>query len=789
MNENPFRPHSSHWGAFSGRMNDGVLEIMPHPSDPAPSPLLRNIPASLAHKARIARPLVRRGWLLDGPGPDERRGRDDYVELDWDDALDIAAGELRRLGGGEPAGQQGRQVFGGSYGWSSAGRFHHAQSQVHRFLNTAFGGYVKSVDSYSSAAGSVILSYVLAEQPRITRDHPYWEELAEHTEFVLAFGGLPVRNAMVSSGGNSQHVAPGSIARASARGAQFVLVSPLRDDLPDNINCRWISARPGTDVAMMLGIACHLVQSDLVDRAFLDRYTVGYDAFEHYLLGVSDGVAKTPEWASAICGVDPATMRSIAEEAARKKTLVTVSYSLQRAEHGEQPVWMGVVLAAMLGGMGEPGRGFAYGLASIGNIGKPAVDVPTPTLPQGRNGVGDFIPVARISDLLLKPGETFTYKGKTQTYPDIRLVYWAGGNPFHHHQDLGRLRQAFARPDTIIVHESVATATTRHADIIFPATVSSERIDLGAAGNDPLLTVMDRFSAPHGEARDDYDIFAALSQRLGCAEAYTEGLDTGQWLQRLYEPTRQKLEEKGEPAPSFDTFWETGEVRLPVHDRPGVIRSFCLDPEANPLPTASGKIEIFCQTIADYGLDDCFGHPAWIAPQEWLGAERAKHYPLQLVANQPATRLHSQLDFGAESRDRKIDGREPVRIHPQDAGKRGIGQGDPVRIYNDRGSTIASADLSEAVMPGVIQLSTGAWFAPWETAQETICLHGNPNVVTRDVGASSLSQGCAGQLSLVELELAGNMPAPHPHDGIQPVNIDPAIAERIHQLKASSRKR
>jgi biotin/methionine sulfoxide reductase len=766
---------------------DGVLQIVPHASDPAPARLLRNIPASINHRSRIARPLIRRGWLEDGPGPDERRGRDDYVELEWDEALDIAAAELQRLGaGGDATGEAGRKVFGGSYGWSSAGRFHHAQSQVHRFLNTAFGGYVRSVETYSSAAGAVILDYVLADSMKVTRDRSFWDELADETEMILAFGGLPTRNSMVSSGGNSRHVAPGSLAKAAARGAEFVLVSPVRDDLPVNINCRWVKARPATDVALMLGIACHLSHRGLVDRAFLDRCTVGYDRFEDYLLGRSDGVPKTPEWAAAIAGVDAATIRAIAERAAERKTLITVTYSLQRAQHGEQPIWMGLVLAAMLGQMGQRGCGYSYGLGSIGNVGKPLLDVPLPTLPQGRNNVPDFIPVSRIADLLLNPGGKYTYRGETRTYADIRLVYWAGGNPFHHHQDLTRLRSAFARPDTIILHEASATATARHADIVFPATTSLERKDIGAAGNDPLLIAMDRLSTPFGEARDDYDIFADLARRLGCDDRFTEGLTSSEWLRRLYEPTRTKLAAKGLHAPDFEQFWSDGEIQLPTHERPGIVQSFCNDPDRNPLPTASGRIEIFSEKIAGYNLPDCLGHPAWIAPDEWLGSDIAERFPLQLVANQPSTRLHSQLDYGAESIASKIRNREPVRMNPADAVARGIGQGDLVRLFNERGSTIAAAVVTNDVMQGVVQLSTGAWFSPAEgMGKGLMCLHGNPNAVTRDIGTSSLSQGCAGQLSLVQIEAIADVPDPDPHSGIRANRPDAALRNRIDLLRKS----
>ena len=196
---------------------------------------------------------------------------------------------------------------------------------------------------------------------------------------------------------------------------------------------------------------------------------------------------------------------------------------------------MGVVLAALLGQIGLPGGGFAYALGSTSNTGKPAVAVPVPTLPQGRNSIGDFIPVARIADMLLHPGEPFDYNGHRLTYPDIRLVYWAGGNPFHHHQDLNRLRRAFAPPDTLIVHESAWTASARHADVVLPATITLEREDIGAAAGDPLMVAMHRAVAPYGEARDDYDIFAGLAERLGFGEKFTEGRSPRQWLQYLYE--------------------------------------------------------------------------------------------------------------------------------------------------------------------------------------------------------------------------------------------------------------
>ena len=738
-------PHSSHWGAFAVlRRGDGI-EIVPHPRDPDPSPLLGNIPAAVSHRARIARPMVRRGWLERGPGPDSRRGREPFVAVDWPRALDLVAAELQSV----YAAYGPCAVFGGSYGWASAGRFHDAPRQLHRFLNVA-GGYVRSAGSYSSGAATVILPHVIGPQEAVAGNNVSWDELVEHSAMVLAFGGMAPKNNDVGGGGTSEHIARARLRAAHRAGAEFHLISPLCDDLPAEVEAVWHPIRPGADVALMLGLAHTLVTEGLHDRAFLDRHCAGYERFEFYLLGHSDGLPKDARWAASICGLPADQITGLARRAAGRRALITCSQSLQRAEHGEQPVWMAVVLAALLGQIGLPGGGFAYALGSTSNTGKPPLAVPLPTLPIERNSIADFIPVARIADMLLHPGEPFHFNGQQLTYPDIKLVYWAGGNPFHHHQDLNRLRRAFARPDTIIVHESGWTASARHADIVLPATVTLEREDFGGSPGDPLLVAMHRVVPPYREARDDYDIFADLAQRLGITQRFTEGRPAREWLRHLYEPTRRALLERGDDAPDFEEFWEAGELTLPrLPWNGGIVRAFRRDPETMPLPTPSGKIEIASARIAEFGYTDCPGQPAWLPPSETVDPR----FPLQLIANQPATRLHSQLDFGATSLASKIKGREPVRIHPQDAAARGIGDGDIVRLYNDRGACLAGAVLSDALRPGVVQLSTGAWYDPDDpTSDKPLCVHGNPNVLTRDAGTSKLAQGCTGQLTQIDIE-------------------------------------
>jgi len=748
-----FRPHSSHWGAFSAGFREGRLVVVPHPGDPDPNQVLQNFPDALRHKARIERPMVRRGWLEDGPGADPRRGRDEYVPMPWDQVLDRLAAELRRVT--EAHGAAG--IFGGSYGWSSAGRFHHAQSQVHRFLNTTLGGYVRSVNSYSAGASNVILPHVVGPTEEVSRRNVSWDQVAEHSELVLAFGGMALKNSMVAGGGVSQHIERGAMRAAAARGCRFILVGPLRDDLPAEAGAEWLPITPNTDTALMLAIAHTLASEGLHDSEFLARYTVGWDGFARYLLGETDGQPKSADWAAPITGIMAETIRGIARALAGRRTLITVAHALQRAEHGEQPVWMGLVLAAMLGQIGLPGGGYAYALGALGHTGRRQNAVSAAALPQGRNGVGAFIPVARIADMLLNPGGAFQYNGQTLRYPAPKLVYWAGGNPFHHHQDLNRLRQAFRAVETLVVHEIAWTATARHADIVLPVTMTLEREDIGSSQTDPLMVAMHRIAERHGEARDDYAIFTALAERLGRAAAFTEGRSARDWLVQLYNRTRDDLREKGFAAPEFEEFWAAGELRLPqAEDDGGILRAFRADPDGAPLPTPSGRIEIASATIAGFGYADCPGHPAWLAPRDIPDATA----PLRLVANQPATRLHSQFDFGGHSSAEKRRGREVMRIHPTDAAPRGIAEGDIVRLHNARGACLATAHVTDGVMPGVVQLPTGAWYDPEDPADETaLCVHGNPNVLTRDAGTSRLAQGCTGQLTAVEVtRFTGNLP-------------------------------
>jgi biotin/methionine sulfoxide reductase len=571
-----------------------------------------------------------------------------------------------------------------------------------------------------------------------------------------------LKNAQVSPGGAGAHRGRDGLRRMAKRGARFVNISPVRDNLETGGAVEWIPIRPNTDTALMLALAYVIHRDNRFDRAFIDRCTVGFDQFTPYLTGESDGTPKDPDWAAAITGVPAERITSLAREILGARTMLNIAWALQRAAHGEQPFWILVTLAAMVGQIGLPGGGYGLGYGAMNQMGSAHPLVSGPTLGQGVNPVKAFIPVARIADMLLQPGETFGYNGGEHAYPDIKLVYWAGGNPFHHHQDLNRLLEAWRRPQTIVVQEPFWTPAAKLADIVLPVTTTLERDDIGFARREGWFIAMKKAVAPVGDARDDYAIFAGLAERLGVTDAFTEGLDAAAWLERLYEENALRARGQGLDLPSFADFWERGLIDLSVHDRPVVMHEdFRRDPAAHPLGTPSGKIEIFSEIIAGFGLADCAGHAAWREPFEWLGHARAKAYPLHLLSDQPARRLHGQLDHSPHSRAGKIAGREPVYLNPADARRRGIADGDVVELFNDRGRCLAGAIVSDDIAPGVARLNTGAWFDPDGELEK----HGNPNSLTLDRGASSLSQGCSAQTCLVEARrFEGEPPRVTAHD-------------------------
>lgn len=740
-------PHCSHWGAYTILVEDGrIVDVEPFELDPAPSRIIHSITEWAKPERRVLRPMVRSGWL-EGREKSDRsgRGRDRFVPVDWDEAATLIADEIRRVSGtfGNAS------IFAGSYGWTSCGRFHHASSLLKRMLNLA-GGFTRHVDTYSIAAGPVILRHTLGDESACGGQANTLDTIAEHTETLVVFGSLTPRTAQTEAGGIGQHALETHLKKIAERGVKVILVSPLRDDVPDFVDAEWWPIRPNTDTALMLGLAGEIVKADRHDRGFLARCTSGSERLLAYLDGSDDGMVKDAAWAAEITGLDSEAIAALARRLVETRSMLTVSWSLQRAHHGEQPFWAALGLAAIAGQVGLPGGGVGYGYASLGGVGSPFNPGRSPAMSQLARPIDSFIPVARISDMLLNPGAEFTYEGETRTYPDTRLVYWAGGNPYHHHQDLNRLAEAWTRPETIIVQDPMFTATAQRADIVLPASTSIERNDLAGNKRSDFILAMHKAIAPLGEAKSDYDIFSLIAEKLGVAEAFTEGRDEMAWIRHLYEASRIDAKTRADfDMPEFEEFWEQGYARVPVTANHTYLAAFRAQPEAHALATESGRIVLGSETLAKLDYADCRAHPAWIEPIEWLGAAREEGQ-LHLISHQPVGRLHSQLETGGASREMKRNGREQARLNPEDAEARGIADGATILLSNERGACLATANVTDSVRPGVVVLPTGAWFTP--TGNSGLEIAGNPNVLTIDIGTSPFGQGCSAHTCLVHVE-------------------------------------
>jgi biotin/methionine sulfoxide reductase len=590
-----------------------------------------------------------------------------------------------------------------------------------------------------------------------------WSLVANHCELLLAFGGISKRPAQVTSSGTTMHETRDWLDQTHANGCQIVNISPLRSDTSAHVHAQWIAPRPGTDCALILALAHELFSNGWADRDFLARCTNGGQEFEGYVMG-ADGTPKSAQWAAEVCDIPVETIRDLARRMGASKTMINLAWSLQRADHGEITLWAALSLACVLGQIGQPGTGFAFGYGSTEPVGRPHRLINWPSVPQGQNPVDDFIPVARFADMLENPGGAYTYDGEHRTYPDAKMVWWSGGNPFHHHQDLARLDRLWQRPETVVVLDHSWTATARRADIVLPTTSALERNDMMINRRDTAMLYMSAAIPPVAEARDDYDIFADLASRMGTKAAFTEGRTSEDWQAALWDACAPVAEANGFSLPPFEDFKAAGIFDIPDTPEERVqLADFVQDPRAAPLQTASGKIEIASQAIADMALPDCPSSPIWQEPVEWLGD--ATPDQLHLISGQPDTRLHAQNDSGPTSLASKTNGRETCALHPDTAAFRGIKTGDIVLIENPRGACLAGVALSDAMRPDCIALPTGAWLDLRMIKGKPTCIHGNPNMLTIDKGSTGLSQGNIAHTTLVRIrKWDGPLPDVTVHD-------------------------
>jgi len=739
---------STHWGTYeTSKNNKQNLKLKKWSKDPNPSKFGYGLIDAATSDLRINQPFIRKQWLQDRNNNKKLRGLDEFVPVSWEEAVDLTASELRNIK--KEFGNNA--IYAGSYGWASAGRFHHAKSQLNRFFNL-FGGFSSSFQSYSYAAAQTLLPHVVGHDLYSFLDeHNTWNTLEKDCDLIVMFGGMPLKNSQVSAGGVGKHTTELGLKKCVESGTKFINISPNANDSAKFLKAKQISIIPNTDTALMLSLAYLLIITKNYDEAFIEKYTTGFNELKSYVLGEKNNQPCTPEWASNITSIPIETIKWLAEEISKNKTMISISWSLQRASAGEQPLWMGISLASMLGHIGTEGGGIGFGYASVNSTGDVFKKIPWKSLPQGTNPIKDFIPVARVTDMLEKPNQIFKYDGRILKYPDIKLIYWAGGNPFHHHQDLNRLVKAWQLPKTIIVNEIWWNAQARHADIILPANTALERNDIMLNPRDPTIIANKKTIPNLGQSKSDFEIFTNLAKQLGFENSFTENKSEREWLKYIWNESKRISKKVNLDLPDFENFWEDGFFEVPIEKTKKIMfENFRKNPNENPLNTPSGKIEITSNTIKNFNLDKCKGHPTWIEPYEWLG--KIDNYPMHLISNQPEYRLHSQLDNAEYSIKNKIKNREPVLINIEDAKEKKIKNNDIVLIFNERGKVLAGARLTDKIMKGVLVLSTGAWFDPdYEINAD---LHGNPNVLTKDIGTSELSQGPTSHTCLVDIRKA-----------------------------------
>lgn len=741
--------------------------------------------ADLVYNTRIKAPMVRKSYLADPDNPKpELRGLDEWVEVKYEDAIKLVARELKKTREQKGA----SSVFAGSYGWQSTGNVHVSRTLLHRFMNLT-GGFTGVTGDYSTGAAQVIMPHVTGSN-QVYEQQTSWPVVLESSKIVVFWGLNPISTLRVAwTSSDEQGFKYFEQLKNSDK--EIIIIDPIKTVSGKYFEgkARWITPRPNTDVAMMLGMAQHLYSQGKYDKEFLQNYTVGFEKFVPYLTGQSDGVAKTPEWASEICGIGADVIKELAIKFYENRTMIMAGWGIQRAHHGEQAHWMIVTLCAMLGqiGLAGGGFGFSYHYANggaptcaggvIGGMNAASVGVVKDGkflgLAQDQKQGGEAaqawlvntakvaFPLARIADALLNPGKTIDANGAKITYPKIDFIYWVGGNPIVHHQDTNTNIKAWRKPRTIVVNEIYWTPTAKMADIVLPTTTQYERNDITMSGdysNMHIIPMKQVVAKQHG-AKDDYQIFTDLCKAYadGLAEAYTDGGKTEMdWIKEFYEGAASAVNANaalGVQMPSFEQWWEKNEptefYETPESAAYVSFEDFRNDPVLEALGTPSGLIEIYSDTIAAMNYKDCGAHPMWFEPVEWLGM-KDKPAKFHLLSLHPLDRLHSQQSNTSNRKRYAVADREPVLINTEDAKELGIKQGDLVRVFNARGEILAGANVSSDIMRGVVQIFEGAWYDP---NAEGLCKNGNPNVLTIDLPTSELANGNISHTALVDIEL------------------------------------
>ena len=694
---------------LKAHVQDGVIiritSDTDRPDDPL-DPQLRACVRGRSYRRRIYAP-DRLKSPLRRTGP---RGSGLYEEISWEEAVDAVAENLMRI----------KEEYGNTaiYSHYATGAYTNicGKGPVDRLLNL-FGGTLGYYNNYSWAC-------IQAATPTVYGTQVTGQARTDwlNSRLILMWGWNP---AEMIDGTNTMYF----VKLARQNGAKTILIDPRHTMSAVGLADEWIPIRPGTDTAMMAAMAYVLITEGLVDEDFVNRYALGYDAqhmpegyedaesFKAYILGESDGVPKTPAWAEEYTGVPADTITRVAREyGTTKPAMLYQGYGMQRRAYGEQVVRMGCVLPVLTGNIGIPG-GWASGVAfAISGESTPGAG-----FPYVPNPVPYAIPSFSFIDAIFRGTEMGRADGVRGLADDeealpnnVKFLYNCAGNCIiNQHGNINRSREVLADEslcEFIVTHEHFLTPSARYSDIILPACTFHET--WGMASNwkyGPSRILMPQVIEPLYGTRSDYAIAAMIAERLGLYDEYTDGGKSEEdWYNEWLE---QMVSEHGEVYGSREEFVERGSMTIPYQENPPVaFADFIADPEANPLDTPSGKIEIFSPELASLDNPELIPPiPKFIIEWDSPWEPVAENYPLQAIGNHYMHRIHSTLD--------NIDWMEEafpqrVFINTRDAEERGIEDGDLVRVWNDRGEMIIRARVTPRIMPGVVNIPQGGWYTP-----------------------------------------------------------------------------
>ena len=617
-----------------------------------------------------------------------QRGRGQFEPISWEEALDQIAGELQRV-----KDQHGPDsvLFLGHSGSGGALHSTGTRSGTGRRFFSLFGGSTATWGN-TSLEGGLFSSQMTFGTPynKNSRDN------LPHSKLIILWGWNPLETRF---GPDTIHY----LDQAKKNGTPFICVDPRLNPTGRHLAAQWIPIRPATDTALLIAMAHVLIEEDLYDHQFVEKYTSGFDWFEEYVMGGEDNQPKTPDWAEKRTGVPSDTIVQLARDYALQKPAALITgWAAGRTAYGEQFHRAASVLAALTGNIGIKGGHVAGGTdaMTMGYL---------PGLPKPKT----HFPLVHVSDLY-----ELLLRGKAGGFPsDIKVLYILGCNLLNQWLHINKGVKALERPELIVVHELFMTPTARFADLVLPVAHFLERQDIGQPwGGGPYNIVMEKAVAPLPEVKSDLDIFTELASRLGI-KGYNDKTEE-EWLQEFLAA-----------APGLPDYTQLKDKKVYQYEIQKPLVAFqkeIEDPANHPFKTPSGKIEIYSQKIAQMQNPLIPSVPKYIEPWEGPQDPLTKDFPFQLVSPHSRGRINSSLDNIPRLKALADD---DLWLNPMDAAALGVQSGEEVSVYNERGKMIRKVKVTDRIMPGVVSLDAGAWYSPDE---QGIDLGGCVNVLTID---------------------------------------------------------